>query len=129
MTAYMIPAGILGFLGVALGAFGAHALHSFLETQQRLPVWNTAVLYLLLHACALLALSMSPTTNPQTPLLRWAARCWIAGILLFSGSLFALALSGIRGLGAITPVGGLSLLLGWCLVCIAGLRLRKSEHP
>lgn len=101
-----IAAGLLGFTGVALGAFGAHALKDTLATHGTTATWQTAVLYHLLHAVALAA-------GPTAP---WVARCWIAGVLLFSGSLYWLALGGPKFLGPVTPLGGLALLFGWALL-------------
>jgi len=106
-------AAALCFLAVALGAFGAHALRSTLETRGMLDVWNKAVLYHFIHAIALLALALYGTAN--------RGACWLlfAGIFLFSGSLYLLALSNVRWLGAITPLGGLCFLAGWAWLIIA----------
>ena len=106
-------AAVLGFLGVALGAFGAHALRERLSPAA-LQIWNTAVLYHLLHAVALLALGLYARTSGTD--VKTAAGFFTAGVLIFSGSLYALALSGIKPLGAITPIGGLCLLAGWALL-------------
>ena len=106
-----------GLLAIALGAFGAHALKGVLEVNQTRDLWNTAVLYHLIHAPALL---WAATTEP---FLQGAILCWISGIVLFSGSLYALALSKISMLGAITPIGGLLLMAGWAII---GLRAFKS---
>ncbi len=106
-------AGILGFLGVATGAFGAHLLKSRLSPDL-LAVWQTAVLYHLLHAVALLALALFGKASGTD--IRPGAIAFTAGILVFSGSLYALALSGIRVLGAVTPLGGLAFLAGWLWV-------------
>jgi uncharacterized membrane protein YgdD (TMEM256/DUF423 family) len=103
-------AGCLGFLGVALGAFGAHALKSRFSPEM-LSAWQTAVQYHLIHAIALLALGLYAKATGAD--IRWGAICFAAGILLFSGSLYALALTGIRPLGAITPLGGVAFLAGW----------------
>ena len=103
-------AGIVGFLGVALGAFGAHALKARLPPEM-LAVWQTGVHYHLLHALALLALALYAKASGAD--IRWGALCFVIGIALFSGSLYALALSGIKPLGAITPLGGIAFLLGW----------------
>ena len=106
-------AGLLGFLAVALGAFGAHALKARLSSEL-LQVWNTAVLYHLIHALALFALALfARSTSTSIHIPAWL---FTAGILLFSGSLYALALSGIKPLGAITPVGGLCFLAAWLWV-------------
>ena len=101
-------AGVLGFLGVALGAFGAHLLKARLSADL-LAIWQTAVLYHLLHAVALLALALYGKASGTD--IRVGAAAFCLGILLFSGSLYALALSGIRVLGAITPLGGLAFAL------------------
>jgi uncharacterized membrane protein YgdD (TMEM256/DUF423 family) len=100
-------AGILCFLAVALGAFGAHALRSTLEGRGMVDVWNKAVFYQFIHAVALLALALYGTIN------RGACWLFVAGILVFSGSLYLLALTNLRWLGAITPLGGLCFLAGW----------------
>src|SRR5437868_12424060 len=97
-------AAALCLLAVALGAFGAHSLRSTLETHGILDAWNKAVLYHFIHAIALLALALYSIAN--------RGACWLlfAGIFLFSGSLYLLALSNVRWLGAITPLGGLCFL-------------------
>lgn len=102
--------GTLGFLAVACGAFGAHLLRARLSPEM-LGVWQTGVLYHLIHALALLALALFARTSGTD--IRWGAAAFLTGIVLFSGSLYALALSGIRVLGAITPLGGLCFLFGW----------------
>ena len=112
MTMIRIAA-VLCFLAVALGAFGAHSLRSTLETHGMLDVWNKAVLYHFVHAIALLALALYGTAN------RGAWWLLFAGIFLFSGSLYLLALSNVRWLGAITPFGGLCFLAGWAWLIIA----------
>ncbi len=103
---FRIAAGLC-FLGVALGAFGAHALKGTLTANETVEVWKTAVLYHFVHALALLVLAALPVTS------RAAAGLFIAGIVIFSGSLYLLALTNIRWLGAITPLGGLCFLAGW----------------
>ncbi|MGA7275862.1 MAG: DUF423 domain-containing protein [Candidatus Udaeobacter sp.] len=112
MTMIRIAA-TLCFLAVALGAFGAHALRSTLETSGMLDVWNKAVLYHFIHAIALFALALYGIAN------RGAWWLFFAGIFLFSGSLYLMALTNIRWLGAITPVGGLCFLAGWAWLVIA----------
>ena len=110
---FRIAAG-LGFLGVALGAFGAHALKPTLAAFGTADVWVTAVHYHLVHAVALLALAAAGRASALTTWL------WTGGILVFSGSLYLLATSGVKGLGAITPLGGLALLAGWLILLIRG---------
>lgn len=106
-------AAALCFLAVVLGAFGAHALRSTLETRGMLDVWNKAVLYHLVHAIALFALALYGTAN------RGAWWLLFAGIFLFSGSLYLMALTDLRWLGAVTPFGGLCFLAGWAWLIIA----------
>lgn len=102
---------IIAALGVALGAFGAHALKDQLALSNLTETWKTAVLYHLIHAVALFALSSSSLYINRRAKL--AANLWIAGIILFSGSLYTLCLTEIKVLGAITPFGGLALIAGW----------------
>jgi uncharacterized membrane protein YgdD (TMEM256/DUF423 family) len=103
----------LSFLAVALGAFGAHALKATLQSSGMMDAWNKAVLYHLIHAIALVALALYGAGNRASYFLL------AAGILLFSGSLYAMALSNVRWLGAITPLGGLCFLAGWAWLVIA----------
>ena len=111
-----ITAAATGLLAIVLGAFGAHALRGLLEAHQTRDLWNTAVLYHLVHAPALLWAATAE------PFLQGAIFCWVLGILLFSGSLYALALTKISVLGAITPIGGLFLIAGWAIVGIRAIR-------
>jgi uncharacterized membrane protein YgdD (TMEM256/DUF423 family) len=106
-------AALLCFLAVALGAFGAHGLKHMLEAHRMLDVWNKAVLYHFTHAIALLVLALYGATN------RTAWWLLFAGILIFSGSLYVMALTNLRWLGAITPIGGLCFLAGWAWLAIA----------
>ena len=106
-------AATLCFLAVALGAFGAHALKATLQASGMLDAWNKAVLYHLVHAVALVALALHGGANRAAYLLL------VAGILLFSGSLHIMALTNVRWLGAITPLGGLCFLAGWAWLIIA----------
>lgn len=102
-------------LGVLLGAFGAHALKSQLSPEM-LQVYKTGVEYQFYHALGLLLIGLIGF-RMDSKWLRWSGILLIAGILLFSGSLYALSISGIKMLGAITPIGGLSFVAGW--VCLA----------
>lgn len=126
-------AGVLGATGVILGAFGAHALKETLLQRQTVGLWQTAVLYHLVHAVALLGLSAlgAGATGRSRPLIAAAAACWIGGTLLFSGSLYGLALGGPHVLGPVTPVGGILFLAGWGLVAIHGWRTSQNDgqHP
>jgi uncharacterized membrane protein YgdD (TMEM256/DUF423 family) len=100
-------AGLFGFFGVSLGAFGAHLLRDFLERLGTTQIWQTGVLYHLVHAIVLLALA------GRQPPPRLAYLLILAGTIIFSGSLYALALTNLRWLGAVTPLGGLGMLCGW----------------
>lgn len=100
-----------GFLGVTLGAFGAHALRQRLSPEM-LQVWHVGVEYQFYHALALLMLGLLVLLRPASG-QTLAGIGFALGILLFSGSLYALSLSGVRVLGAITPIGGLLFLIGW----------------
>lgn len=108
-------AGTLGALGVALGAFGAHGLEGRIDDPDLLEVWNTAARYHLLHALALLGVAGHPN---QPSLAGWL---FVVGIVLFSGSLYAMTLTGMKALGAITPLGGVCFIAGW-LVLAFGAR-------
>ncbi len=110
-----------GFVAVAAGAFGAHALKRRLP-DELLAVFQTGVQYQMYHALALLAVGILCVTRAPTQLLAAAGWLYIAGTLLFSGSLYALALTGVRGLGAVTPLGGLAFLAGWLLLGWSALR-------
>ncbi len=115
----VLLASILGFLGVALGAFGAHGLKDTLEAGHQLENWKTAVFYQLVHAVALLALGGRPTGG-LTLKVGWL---WVIGVLFFSGSLYWIALGGpIKVLWPVTPLGGLSLLCGWAQLAWSGIR-------
>lgn len=118
---FLLAGALAGLLGVALGAFGAHGLKSRVAADM-LAVWNTGVQYHLFHALALLAVGWLVYQWPQVAALRWAGWLILAGLLLFSGSLYALVLSGVRGLGALAPLGGLALLAGWLALAVGVLR-------
>jgi uncharacterized membrane protein YgdD (TMEM256/DUF423 family) len=119
-TFFLIGA-LAAFIGVALGAFGAHGLRSRLSPEM-LAVFETAVRYQMYHALALL-LTAGIMARFGGRLIEAAGWLFTAGIVLFSGSLYLLALTGIRTLGAITPLGGLAFLLGWASLAIAAARL------
>ncbi|TVR65033.1 MAG: DUF423 domain-containing protein [Candidatus Competibacteraceae bacterium] len=108
-------------LAVAMGAFGAHALKKTL-TAELMAIYETAVHYHFYHALGLLVIGVLASRLPDTTLLRGSGILMAAGLLLFSGSLYALSLSGIRWLGAITPIGGIAFLLAWLLLLIAVIR-------
>ena len=112
---------ILGALAVICGAFGAHALRGQLAPDL-LDVWETAARYQMYHALALFA-SAWVYSRGATSCAKWSGWLFIAGVLLFSGSLYALALTGIRPLGAITPFGGGALIAGWISLAVGARRI------
>jgi len=118
---FLSAGAIMAFAAVALGAFGAHALKSRLSAEM-LAVWHTGVEYHVYHALALLAVGLLAAQLPESALLKWSGWLMLAGIVLFCGSLYALALSGERWLGPITPVGGIAFLAAWVLFVVAVLR-------
>ncbi|MCH2401375.1 MAG: DUF423 domain-containing protein, partial [Pirellulales bacterium] len=107
-------------LGVVLGAFGAHGLRDRLATDM-LAVFETGVRYHLIHSLALLAVAWASSKWPGF-YISAAGWCFLFGIMIFSGSLYILAISGIRWLGAITPIGGLGLIIGWGLLAVGALK-------
>jgi uncharacterized membrane protein YgdD (TMEM256/DUF423 family) len=114
---FMFVAAVLGFVGVALGAFGAHGLKGRLSPEM-LAVFETGVRYHMYHTLAILvtAVLIARLDGRAVTAAGW---CFTAGIFLFSGSLYALALTGVTMLGAVTPLGGLALLAGWACLAIA----------
>ncbi|NVK24398.1 MAG: DUF423 domain-containing protein [Gammaproteobacteria bacterium] len=108
-----------GFIAVALGAFGAHALKTKFSAYQ-LDIWQTAVFYQFVHTLLLLFVSQQTSLICSRPmLLKTICYCLVAGILLFSGSLYLLAALSIKWLGAVTPLGGLLFLMSWMLLAFA----------
>jgi uncharacterized membrane protein YgdD (TMEM256/DUF423 family) len=112
---YLLCAAGNGFLVVALGAFGAHAL-KLLLTPAQLTVWDTSVQYQMFQTLGLLAVAWLAQGGKTGTALRWAGRLFLAGLCLFSGSLYLLALTELRWLGAVTPIGGVAFLLAWGLL-------------
>ena len=124
-----LASGALGFLAVALGAFGAHGLKARLgplpDGVDRLAWWNTAAHYHLAHALALglVAYLASRTSSSAIPV---AAVSFVLGTALFSGSLYVMTLTGVRWLGAVTPLGGLAFLVGWAAIAAAAWSLKSA---
>ena len=123
----IITGAIHGFLAVALGAFGAHALESILDDYSS-GIWDTAVQYQMFHAGALILVGilMSSSIFGEVKQLKIAKNCFNAGIIIFAGSLFILALTGVKWLGAITPIGGVLFLTGWILIIVSALKSKKA---
>jgi uncharacterized membrane protein YgdD (TMEM256/DUF423 family) len=118
MNLWLLLAAANGALAVAAGAFGAHALAAALDTPA-LQVFETGARYHMYHA---LAMGLAALALRERPGARAAAALFLAGIVLFSGSLYALSLSGLRALGVVTPVGGIALLAGWAALGYAALK-------
>jgi uncharacterized membrane protein YgdD (TMEM256/DUF423 family) len=114
---FLLVAAIFGFLGVALGAFGAHGLRNRLSPEM-LAVFEVGVRYQMYHVFALLSVAAAIGHFGPVRLLMLAGWAFIAGTLIFSGSLYALALTGTGMFGAITPIGGLAFLIGWACLAI-----------
>jgi len=123
---FIILSGLLGFSGVALGAFGAHGLRSRLgalpDGVKRLDWWNTAAHYHLTHALALAFVAWLVHRGAGAP-ATVAGWSFVAGVALFSGSLYTMTITGQTKLGAVTPFGGLLFLVGWGAIMVAGWRL------
>jgi uncharacterized membrane protein YgdD (TMEM256/DUF423 family) len=120
MPFFIIAGAVNAFIAVAFGAFGAHALKEKLS-EKYLAIWETAVQYQMYHAIGLIVIGILMSTNiiGNVSQLSWAGYLMLAGIVIFSGSLYVLSLSGIGVLGAITPIGGVAFLSAWVLVIIA----------
>lgn len=125
---WLSVAAFSGFLSVALGAFGAHGLKEILDTYGS-AIFGTAVQYQMFHTLGLLAIGVLQVSYPQRS-FRLCGWCFILGIILFSGSLYIMALSEMSWLGIITPIGGTAFLIGWGALVyqVRGLRVRLVKH-
>jgi len=118
---FLTAGALLAALGVAMGAFGAHALKSTLSAD-RMAVYHTAVQYHLWHALGLLLVGVLMGQGLSSALLNTSGWLMLAGLVVFSGSLYVLTLSGVRWLGMVTPVGGVALIAAWIVLAIAVVR-------
>lgn len=123
MQFFIIAGAVNAAIAVIFGAFGAHALKEKL-TEKYLAIWETAVQYQMFHALGLILIGILMSSSLLGPLtqLNWAGYLLLAGIIIFSGSLYVLSLSGIGILGAITPIGGVAFIAGWIMLIIAALK-------
>jgi uncharacterized membrane protein YgdD (TMEM256/DUF423 family) len=121
LRSFLMLAAFFGFTGVALGAFAAHGLKNRLSADY-LAIFHTAVTYQLVHTLALLGVALLATHIPGR-IVTWAGVSFVVGIVLFSGSLYMLTLTGISKLGIITPLGGVAFLIGWLCLGLAAWRL------
>ncbi|RLQ20920.1 DUF423 domain-containing protein [Seongchinamella sediminis] len=119
---FITLASLSGMLAVVFGAFGAHGLRNRLD-DYLMGVFETAVQYHFYHALALLAVGVIALGQPQTVMLKSAGWLFVIGTLVFSGSLYLLALTGLKWLGAVTPLGGLAFIAGWACLAAAGWKL------
>ena len=113
-------------LAVVLGAFGAHALKSRIDPEM-LSVYQTGVHYHLFHALGLFAVAFCASHLPHSRLIKWSGWLMFTGTVIFSGSLYVLSITGIRGWGMVTPVGGLTLIVSWVLLALALVRHRSNQ--
>ncbi|EPA97141.1 DUF423 domain-containing protein [Pseudomonas umsongensis] len=121
LRGFLMLAAFFGFTGVGLGAFAAHGLKNRLSAEY-LAIFHTGVTYQLVHTLALLGVALLATQIPGR-LVTWAGASFAIGIVLFSGSLYVLTLTGVSKLGIITPFGGLAFLIGWLCLGLAAWRL------
>jgi uncharacterized membrane protein YgdD (TMEM256/DUF423 family) len=121
MKLFLIIGAINAMLAVALGAFGAHGLEGKIS-EKYLEVWKTGVQYQMFHALGLFVIAFLLSKFPQSSLLTASGWIMFAGIVLFSGSLYVLSTSGIKVLGAITPLGGVAFIVAWNLIVVAAVK-------
>ncbi|KRE83970.1 hypothetical protein ASG89_11310 [Paenibacillus sp. Soil766] len=122
MKLFLIFGSLNAFLSVALGAFGAHILKA--KIPDKIDVFQTGVHYHMIHAIALLVIALLSDKLGNTSLVNASGWAIFIGIILFSGSLYGLSLTGIKAFGPITPLGGISFLVGWTLLAIAAFKLK-----
>ncbi|QJD87796.1 DUF423 domain-containing protein [Cohnella herbarum] len=125
MNKYIKIGAITAMLSVILGAFGAHMLEERISADA-LDVYQTGVQYHMFHSAGLLLIALFMDRAASTKLAVWAARLLLIGIVLFSGSLYALALSDVKVLGAITPIGGVAFIAGWICLALSAKSDKKS---
>ena len=125
---FLAIASVLGGISVILGAFASHALKDRLS-DRALEIWETGTKYQMYHALALILIALLITRLPASTSLVVAGYAFITGILLFSGSLYALSLSGIKWLGAITPLGGVAFIIGWICLAVAAWGIESQITP
>ena len=122
---YLRLGAVLGALAVIIGAFGAHGLESILP-DEKAEIFETGVRYQFYHALAIIALAAGSSALWASPFCLWSCRAWAIGILIFSGTLYALAMTQLNWLGAITPIGGLAMIAGWILLALAAGTLLEA---
>ncbi|CAM2971855.1 DUF423 domain-containing protein [Paenibacillus sediminis] len=121
---YIQIGAVMAMLSVAIGAFGAHILKSHISSEM-MEVYHTGVQYHMIHAIGIILIALAAGQWGESRKLLWAARLLFVGIILFSGSLYVLSISGVRILGAITPLGGVSFIAGWLMFAAAAVSIKK----
>lgn len=121
MKVFLIIGAINAFLSIALGAFGAHGLEGKIS-ERMMEVYRTGVQYHMMHSLGLIFVALLADRFAGTSLIQWAGWVMLAGIIIFSGSLYVLSMTGIGVFGAITPIGGFAFLISWLLIIIAALK-------
>ncbi|MEQ1558137.1 MAG: DUF423 domain-containing protein [Methyloglobulus sp.] len=126
-SVFLLLGSFSAMIGVGVGAFGAHALKAILSPEA-LAIYQTGVTYQMWHSLGLFGIGLFHQQQPEAKLVPWAGWLMFVGILLFSGSLYALALTDLRWLGMITPVGGVCFLLAWLFVCLSVNNKKPSRY-
>lgn len=126
-SVFILLGAFCAFLGVSFGAFGAHALKAIL-TAEALAIYQTGVTYQMWHSLGLIGVGLIHSQTPEAKLINWSGWFMFIGILLFSGSLYALALLDIPKLGMITPVGGSCFLIAWLLLCLSANKNKSKKR-
>lgn len=122
MKVFLILGALNALLSIALGAFGAHGLEGKLS-ERMMEVYRKAVQYHMMHSLGLIFVALLTERLAGTSLIQWAGWIMLAGIIIFSGSLYVLAMTGISALGAITPLGGIAFLISWFLIILAAVKV------
>jgi uncharacterized membrane protein YgdD (TMEM256/DUF423 family) len=124
-SGFLFAGALSALIGIGMGAFGAHGLKATLSPEM-LAVYQTGVTYQMWHALGLIGIALMRQQGLESALINWAGRLMFSGILLFSGSLYLLALFNLKWLGMITPIGGVSFIIAWALIAI--FAVQKPHH-
>jgi len=122
MKVFLILGALNALLSIALGAFGAHGLEGKLS-EHMMDIYRKAVQYHMMHSLGLILVALLTERLSGTSLINWAGWVMLAGIIIFSGSLYVLSMTGISALGAITPIGGVAFLISWFLIILAAVKV------
>src|SRR5690606_24887464 len=122
MKVFLILGALIALLSIALDAFGAHGLEGKLS-EHMMDIYRKAVQYHMMHSLGLILVALLTERLSGTSLINWAGWVMLAGIIIFSGSLYVLSMTGISALGAITPIGGIAFLISWFLIILAAIKV------